>query len=228
LNKPANRRDDESTAIKLVIGNKNYSSWSLRPWILMRHAGIEFDEVRIPLFTTEGEKLLEEWCPAKQVPVLHDGPLILWDSLAICEYIADKYPRRALMPDGSADRAKARAMSAEMHSGFGALRTFMPMNCRRVIGGFEPDLNTRIDINRIVQLLEDALDESGGPWLFGRYSVADAMFAPIASRFHTYGIKAPGNTHNYFEQVLIDPAMQAWYRAADDENEVIEKSEVIL
>ncbi|MEE9319348.1 MAG: glutathione S-transferase family protein [Granulosicoccus sp.] len=225
MNRLAN---DEGSPLKLVIGNKNYSSWSLRPWILMQHSGIEFDEIRIPLFTTEGEKLLEKWCPAKQVPVLHDGPLVLWDSLAICEYIADKNPHRALMPDESSDRAKARAMSAEMHSGFGALRTFMPMNCRRIIEGFEPDLNTRIDINRIVQLLEQALDESGGPWLFGRYSVADAMFAPVASRFHTYGIKAPGNTRSYFEQVLADPAMQTWYRAAVDENEVIEKSEVIL
>lgn len=211
--------------MKLIIGNKNYSSWSLRPWILLKHAGADFEEVHVPLFTKEGEKLLEE-CPNKQVPVLHDGPLVLWDSLAICEYVADKYSRKALWPADAERRAQARSVSAEMHSSFGAVRTFMPMNCRRQVTGFQPDLDTRIDINRIVQLLEDALEDSGGPWLFGQYSVADAMYAPIASRFNTYGIGTPNATRHYFERVLTDPAMQSWYRAAEQENEVIERAEV--
>lgn len=212
--------------MRLIIGNKNYSSWSLRPWILLKHARIKFDEVRIPLYTTEGERLLEELCPAKQVPVLYDGRLVLWDSLAICEYIADKYPDKRLLPEAADDRARARAMSSEMHSGFQDLRTNMPMNCRRTVEGFEPDLATEIDIDRIVQLMEQALYDSKGPWLFGHYTVADAMYAPIASRFKTYGVRAPQRTQTYFEKVLNDASMQQWYEDATHEVEIIALSEI--
>ena len=212
--------------MRLIIGNKNYSSWSLRPWILLKHARIKFDEVRIPLYTTEGERLLEELCPAKQVPVLYDGRLVLWDSLAICEYIADKYPDKRLLPEAADDRARARAMSSEMHSGFQDLRTNMPMNCRRTVEGFEPDLATEIDIDRIVQLMEQALYDSKGPWLFGHYTVADAMYAPIASRFKTYGVRAPQRTQTYFEKVLNDASMQQWYEDATHEVEIIARSEI--
>ncbi len=215
-----------SDSLKLVIGNKNYSSWSLRPWILMQHAQLQFDEIAVPLYTAEGEALLEEWCPAKRVPVLHEGPLVLWDSLAICEYIADKVTDHALWPERASDRARARAMSAEMHSGFADLREAMPMNCRRVIEGFKPSLAVQIDINRIVQLFEDALQQSGGPWLFTHYTVADAMFAPVASRFRTYGITLPRLSQQYVERVLEDPPMRDWYSAAAAETDVIEKSEI--
>lgn len=212
--------------MKLIIGNKNYSSWSLRPWLLMRHAQLSFDEIGIPLFTDESKALMEQWCPARKVPVLHDGPLALWDSLAICEYIADKVGDRALWPDRADERARARAMSAEMHSGFIALRESMPMNCRRIVKGFVPGLEAQIDINRVVQLFEDALQNSGGPWLFGQYTVADAMFAPLASRFQTYQVKLPALSQQYVNRTLEDQAMQDWYAAARLEKEVIQNSEV--
>ena len=212
--------------MKLVIGNKNYSSWSLRPWILLHHAQLSFDEVNIPLFTDEGTVLIDEWCPAKRVPVLHDGPLVLWDSLAICEYIADKVTDRSLWPERTDDRARARAMSAEMHSSFSELRESMPMNCRRTVSGYVPSLDVQIDINRIVQLFEDALQQSKGPWLFGNYTVADAMFAPVASRFKTYHINLPALSQGYVERTLDDPPMRDWYAAAKAENSVIEQHEI--
>jgi len=212
--------------MRLIIGNKNYSSWSLRPWILLKHARIKFDEVRIPLFTSEGERMLDELCPAKQVPVLYDGRLVLWDSLAICEYLADKFPAKKLWPETSDERARARAMSSEMHSGFHELRTKMPMNCRRRVEEFVADLPTQTDIDRIVQLVEQALLESRGPWLFGHYTVADAMYAPIATRFQTYGICTPKHTQTYFEKVLDDASMKQWFEDAGHETEIIERAEI--
>ncbi len=212
--------------MKLVIGNKNYSSWSLRPWLLMHHAKLTFEEVNVSLFTEEGTRLIEEWCPAKRVPVLHDGPLVLWDSLAICEYVADKATTMSLWPERADERARARAVSAEMHAGFADMRGSMPMNCRRVVDGFKPTLEAQIDINRIVQLFEDALQTSGGPWLFGHYTVADAMYAPVASRFQTYQIKLPVLSQAYVERTLSDQPMQDWYASAREETAVIEKSEI--
>lgn len=212
--------------MKLVIGNKNYSSWSLRPWILMHHAQLSFEEINIPLFTDEGTALLDQWCPAKRVPVLHDGPLVLWDSLAICEYIADKVTDRSLWPERSDDRARARAMSAEMHSSFMAMRDAMPMNCRRIVDGYTPALDVQIDINRIVQLFEDALQQTEGPWLFGHYTVADAMFAPVASRFLTYQITLPALSQRYVTQTLNDPPMLDWFAQARAETAVIEQAEI--
>ena len=226
---------DAPAGLRLVIGNRNYSSWSLRPWILMRHAGLEFDEVRVPLDTEEGARLMAELCPAGKVPVLHDGRLVLWDSLAICEYVADKAggaggAGTALWPEAVERRAEARAMSAEMHSGFAAMRSSMPMNCRRTVRGFEPDFDTRVDINRLVDLFESALSRSRsrdeGPWLFGRYSVADAMFAPVASRFRTYGIAVPPDTRAWIDATLDDPPMREWYAGAAAETETIAHEEV--
>lgn len=193
----------------------------------MHHAQIEFEEINISLFTEQGSAMLDKWCPAKRVPVLHDGPLVLWDSLAICEYIADKTTDRSLWPERADDRARARAMSAEMHSGFADMRRAMPMNCRRIVDGFKPPLEAQIDINRIVQLFEDAL-QRGGPWLFGHYTVADAMFAPVASRFRTYQISLPVLSQQYVAQTLEDPPLQEWYKQAGEESAVIESSEVRL
>jgi len=212
--------------MKLVIGNKNYSSWSLRPWILMHHARLGFEEINVSLFTEHGAALIEKWCPAKRVPVLHDGPLVLWDSLAVCEYVADKVTDIALWPERSDERARARALSAEMHAGFTDMRRAMPMNCRRRVEGFKPSLEVQIDINRIVQLFEDALQQSGGPWLFGHYTVADAMYAPVASRFYTYNIKLPVLSQGYVERTLADPPMRDWYTAARLETAVIDKHEI--
>lgn len=224
------RESAPRAGLRLVIGNRNYSSWSLRPWILMRHAGLDFDEVRVPLGTEEGARLMAELCPAGKVPVLYDGPLVLWDSLAICEYVADKVPSATLWPESVERRAEARAMSAEMHSGFATLRRTMPMNCRRVVRGFEPDFDTRVDIDRLVELFESARARSrsrgDGPWLFGRYSVADAMFAPIASRFRTYGVRVPPDTRAWIDATLDDPPMREWYALAAAETETIADSEV--
>lgn len=192
----------------------------------MHHAQLSFDEINVPLFTDEGAALIDEWCPAKRVPVLHDGPLVLWDSLAICEYIADKVTGRSLWPERTDDRARARAMSAEMHSSFSALREAMPMNCRRTVIGYKPELDVQIDINRIVQLFEDALQQSNGPWLFGSYTVADAMYAPVASRFKTYQIKLPALSQLYVDRTLNDAPMQDWYAEALAEDAVIERAEI--
>lgn len=192
----------------------------------MKHARIAFEEVRIPLFTEDGRRMLDELCPAKKVPVLYDGPLVLWDSLAICEYIADKFEAKKLLPESAAEKARARAMSAEMHSSFQALRNAMPMNCRRTFENFTPDLETQIDIDRVVQLMEQALIDSNGPWLFGRYTIADAMYAPIASRFKTYGIRTPDLTRTYFDRVLADASMQRWYEDAEHEVEIIASAEL--
>jgi len=192
----------------------------------MQHAQLNFEELSVPLFTEEGKALLEQWCPAKRVPVLHDGSLVLWDSLAICEYIADKVTDRSLWPERSDDRARARAISAEMHAGFNALREHMPMNCRRIVSGFQPSLAVQIDINRIVQIFEDALEQSNGPWLFGHYTVADAMFAPVAARFQTYQIPLPTLSRQYVDRTLEDAPMQDWYRQAKAEEAIIERAEV--
>lgn len=212
--------------MKLVIGNYTYSSWSFRPWWLMRAAGLDVDVVRIPLDTDETAALLKRWCPAGQVPVLHDGPLVLWDSLAICEYIADRHPRAGLWPDATDRRARARAMCSEMHSGFRLVRKRLPMNCRRRVQGFTPDLDTTIEINRLVQLFEDALDGSEGPGLFDRWGVVDAMFVPIASRFRTYGVRTPRATSAWMQRVLEHPASVEWYAAAAAETDVIAAAEI--
>lgn len=193
----------------------------------MRHAGVDFEEINVSLFTENGKQMIEKWCPAKRVPVLHDGPLVLWDSLAICEYIADKTTDQPLWPEKTDQRARARAMSAEMHSSFTDLRSAMPMNCRRIVEGFKPSLAAQIDINRIVQLFEDALEQSGGPWLFGHYSVADAMFAPVVSRFRTYQIATPLLSSQYIQQTLSDEPMLEWYAQASSETAVLDSFEIM-
>jgi len=200
----------------------------MRPWLLLKHARIKFSEVSIPLYTSKGVELLEELCPAKMVPVLYDGPLTLWDSLAICEYIADKAPEKKLWPEDSADRARARAMSAEMHSSFLSLRNEMPMNCRRLVQHFTPSTDAQIDINRIVQLWEQALSDSGGPWLFGHFTVTDAMYAPVVSRFRTYGIKVPELSAEYMNTVLAHKAVKQWLTDAEHETDIIEHAEIEL
>lgn len=212
--------------MKLVIGNYNYSSWSLRPWWLLRMAGVDFDVVRIPLCTDETAGLLEQWCPAKQVPVLHDGRLVLWDSLAICEYVADRHPEKGLWPASPERRARARAMCSEMHAGFANVREHLPLNCRRPVAAVTPDLDTQIEINRLVQLFEDALDVADGDGLFGDWSVVDAMFVPVAARLHTYAIHVPPVTRAWMDRILGHPASREWYAAAAAESEIIERSEI--
>jgi glutathione S-transferase len=212
---------------KLIIGNKNYSSWSLRPWLLLREADIEFDEHRIVLDTETTQAEIAEFSPAGRVPVLQLGDLTVWDSLAICETVAERWPEKGLWPDDADERAYARSISAEMHAGFGLLRACMPMNCR-AMGRKVPipdELGDEID--RVIAIWSDChkhFGDSGG-WLFGRFSIADAMYAPVVLRLRTYGINLPESAGYYPQRLLESDAMQDWLAAAECEIEVIEADE---
>ncbi|MGA9165484.1 MAG: glutathione S-transferase family protein [Thiobacillus sp.] len=211
--------------LTLVIGNKNYSSWSLRPWLVLRQAGIPFEEVRIPLYRPESAAALAAWSPSGKVPALHDADIRVWDSLAICEYLAERFPEHHLWPADAAARAVARSVSAEMHAGFDALRQNMVMNIR----GRYPDKGRTpeclADIERILAIWTDcrARFGSGGDFLFGRFGIADAMFAPVVLRFQTYGLALAGAARDYADAILALPALQAWVADAEVEAERIEK-----
>jgi len=211
---------------RLVIGNKNYSSWSLRAWLLLQEAGIEFEEVRVPLDTPEFREQLRAYTPAGRVPVLILEDCTVWDSLAIAETVAERWPERGLWPEDRAARAHARAVSAEMHAGFAELRDAMPMNCRamgRKVG--LPDKLTA-DIDRVFAIWQDCQRRYGGQgWLFGRFSVADAMFAPVVLRFRTYGINLPESASEYPARLLESAPLQNWLASAESEIEVIEADE---
>lgn len=212
---------------RLIIGNKNYSSWSLRPWLLMKEAGIDFDEHRIVLDTPDTSSEIAKHTPAGRVPVLELGDVTVWDSLAICETVAERWPENKLWPGDPAARATARSISAEMHSGFSVLRECMPMNCR-AMGRKVPipdDLGN--DIDRVIAIWSDCHQNYGadGGWLFGGFSVADAMFAPVVLRLRTYGINLPESAGYYPERLLRSEAMQEWLAAAECETEVIEADE---
>lgn len=214
-------------ALKLVIGNKNYSSWSLRPWLLLSEAGIPFDEIRIKLDTPQSAEELRRYSPSRKVPVLLTDGITVWDSLAIAETIAERFPNAGLWPDDAAARAHARSISAEMHSGFAALRNAMPMNCRAMGRKVSlPDDVTR-DIDRIFEIWSDCRARYGekGGWLFNRFSVADAMYAPVVLRFRTYGINLPDNACHYPARLLQSEPMQDWLQASESEVEVIEEDE---
>jgi len=214
--------------MKLVIGNKNYSSWSLRPWLLLEHLAIPFEEVRIPLYTPESRPMLLAHSPSGKVPALIDGALTIWDSLAICEYVAELDGGRAAWPADRTARALARSVSAEMHSGFATLRELMPMNVRGRDRHVAQTDALREDIARVQQIWTTcrARAASDGPWLFGRFSIADAMFAPVACRFRTYGVACDGAAGAYLATLLDHPAMQRWAAAGEAESEVVEISEV--
>lgn len=214
--------------MRLVIGNKNYSSWSLRPWLLLRHFAIPFEEVRIPLYTPESAPLLQAHSPSGKVPVLVDGEQTIWDSLAICEYVAEMDAARAAWPADRATRAVARSVAAEMHSGFTTLRTLMPMNVRGRGRRVASTSELEADIARIATIWRTcrARYAAGGPWLFGAFSVADAMFAPVACRFQTYGVALDGDAGRYVQTLLEHPAMREWAEAGAVEPEVIEGNEV--
>ncbi|MDX1500396.1 MAG: glutathione S-transferase family protein [Woeseiaceae bacterium] len=212
---------------ELIIGNKNYSSWSLRAWLLLREARIEFEERRIVLDTESTAAELASLGAARRVPVLKLGDLTVWDSLAIAETVAERWPDRQLWPADPDVRAHARSVSAEMHSGFGALRECMPMNCRAMGRKVPlPDELTN-DIDRIIAIWTDCERRYGNDpgWLFGTFSVADAMFAPVVLRFRTYGINLPDSACYYPQRLLRSEAMQEWLAAAETETEVIECEE---
>lgn len=214
------------SSLTLVIGNKNYSSWSLRPWLAMKVAGIEFEEVLVPLDTADTKADILKWSPAGKVPVLIDGDVTVWESLAILEYLAEKFPQRSIWPERMEERAIARAISAEMHAGFMALRKHYPMNVRKQILGRGPTPEAAADIARIETIWKSCLERSGGPFLFGAFTAADAMYAPIVSRFETYGISVDPVCRSYMDDILTLPVFEKWYAAAEAEPWIIAREEV--
>jgi len=216
----------------LVIGNKNYSSWSLRAWLLMTEAAIPFEEVRLPLFTTTFATDIGRYTPAGRVPVLLDPdagvdgrPLAIWDSLAIAEYLAEACGDRALWPRDRGARARARSLCAEMHSGFAHMRHALPMNIAARLPGHGWSIAVQDDIDRLVAMWRECLEAHGGPLLFGDFSIADAFFAPVVSRFSTYAIALPKDIQAYCERVLALRGMRAWAAAARDETEFLREDE---
>ena len=213
--------------VTLVIGNKNYSSWSLRAWLTLRKAGVEFEERRLPLDTAQFAEDIGDYSPSAKVPALRDGSLCVWDSLAICEYINERWAQGALWPQQLQQRAWARAISAEMHAGFPALRQQMPMNCRASDRRVPMAAELQRDISRIMGIWRECREAAGGsgPWLFGSFSIADAMYAPVALRFYTYGIEMPDSVHSYVETVRQDHDVGEWIGAACEELEIVEAGE---
>lgn len=205
----------------LVIGNKNYSSWSLRPWLLLRHFAVDFDEVRLPLDTPEFRARVGQWSPTSRVPVLHDDGLTVWDSLAICEYSNERWLDGRGWPGDRAARAVARSAAAEMHSGFGAMRAQLPMNVRRQPNQFRGDADAARDIARVQSLWADLRTRfgGGGPFLCGAFGIVDAMYAPVCVRLRGYGIRMDDTASAYLEAVFALPAMREWEAAALAETE---------
>jgi glutathione S-transferase len=217
--------------MKLIIGNKNYSSWSLRGWLAAKQSGLAFEELTVHIDGDDWQATKREdgeFQPsAGKVPVLWDGDVVVWDSLAILEYLADKVGRDRFWPKDDAARGMARAMVAEMHSSYLALRRQCPLNVRKRIGGIELSDETRADIVRILGLWAEARARfgKGGPFLFGTFSAADVFYAPVISRFVTYGIGVPGFAQAYMQALWEHDWMQAWVHAAEAEEWTIEQFE---
>jgi len=220
--------------MQLYIGNKNYSSWSMRPWVLMTQAGIPFEEVllRFDAFTPDSafKRRLAGLTPAGRVPVLVDEGFAVWDTLAIAEYLAERVPAKALWPTDARARARARSVCAEMHSGFSALRSHFPMNIEARL----PEVGARVlaeqaavraDIERIVAMWSELLREHGGPMLFGGFSIADAYFAPVVMRFATYAPPLPEAITAYMARVQALPGVAAWVKDALAEQDFLDFEE---
>ena len=212
--------------LTLVIGNKNYSSWSLRPWLFMKHVGLEFEEILVPLDTPDTREQIDRYTPSGRVPVLRQGTLCVWDSLAICEYVAELSGKG--WPQAREARAVARAVCAEMHSGFTTLRSLWPMNARARNRRTAVTAALEADIERIDEIWNDCRVRFGGdgPWLFGDYGIADAMYAPVVLRFNTYGARISQTARWYMASVLEDAALQDWLQAAKHEPWTIAVEEV--
>lgn len=216
------------TNLTLIIGNKNYSSWSLRPWIFLKENQIEFSEKQIALFTETTDQELSEYNSDFKVPVLKDAGLLVWDSLSILEYISEKYLDSMGWPQDLNARAMARSISCEMHSSFFNVRKELPMNCRRSFQNIKLSPEAAREVGRITELWRNCRSQFGGngEWLFGEYSIADAMYAPIALRFHGYNIPLSGIEEAYVKSVLKQPAIIDWIEAGKAESEVIEEDEI--
>ncbi len=214
--------------LTLVIGNKNYSSWSLRPWIFLRNHMIAFDEKRVPLFVESTEQELAEYNSDFKVPILKDDELVVWDSLSILEYVSETYLDNRGWPIDRVARSVARSVSAEMHSSFSNVRNELPMNCRKKYEGIALSREAVREIERIKELWRNCRTEYGnnGEWLFGDFSIADAMFAPVALRFSGYSVPLSGIEQEYVSSVLKHPAIIEWIEAGKRETEVIEADEI--
>jgi glutathione S-transferase len=214
--------------LHLIIGNKNYSTWSLRPWLAMTTAGLPFKETVIPLDTPETKQNITAHSKAGRVPVLYHGNLVIWDSLAILEYLAEMFPEKKLWPVGKAARAVARSASSEMHSGFAALRNACPMNIRRPPKRIALPDAVVADVARIESIWRECRSRfgKGGPFLFGKFSIADAMYAPVASRFSTYQLATADDANAYVATVLGTPAFKLWREVALEETWVVPADEV--
>ncbi len=214
---------------KLVIGNKNYSSWSLRPWLLMKVAGLNFEEINVELYSEEGKKELFNYSGAGKVPVLIADDMTIWDSLAIVEYLAEQHPEKALWPLANDSRAIARSVTSEMHSSFMAVRSTLPMNCRLLKTVKNPPSDLQKDVDRICQIWRDCRNDYGeqGQFLFGSFSIVDAFYAPVVLRFHSYSIPVGEIEKAYINKVLSLPELQEWISTAKKEDTIVEAYENI-
>ncbi|MDL5036613.1 glutathione S-transferase family protein [Comamonas resistens] len=220
--------------LKLYIGNKNYSSWSMRPWVLMRQSGISFEEVtlRFDSFAPNSSFKLQTLAlaPTGKVPLLADESLVIWDSLAICEYLAERFPDKHLWPQTVAQRAHARSLVAQMHSGFGALRSFCPMNIEAQLQETGARLwaehaDLRSDVQQLEELWTPLLTAASGPMLFGQFSIADAFFAPVCMRLNSYGLPTSTVVRDYVQRVTQLPSTQEWIQAALAEQDFLQFEE---
>jgi len=214
--------------ITIYLGNKNYSSWSLRPWLVLKRTTVAFDEVVIPLYQPTSRETVLKYSPSGKVPALRHGETMVWESLAICEYLAESFPTFDLWPRDPAARALARAVSAEMHAGFADLRRHLPMNVRSSFPGREVPPEVQADINRVMAIWRDCRTRFGdgkGEFLFGGFTIADAMFAPVVSRFRTYRIDLEREAEAYCEAIMAMPEMQEWLTAAKNEPMIVERFE---
>jgi glutathione S-transferase len=213
--------------LKLVIGNKRYSSWSLRPWLLLKYANIEFEEIKIYLFKENFKEKILQYSPSGKVPILIDGDISVWESLAICEYLAEKFPENNFWPKERAAKAMARSISSEMHAGFTNLRQSLPMNCVKKRSLKDIPEAAQKDIDRIIQIWETCrgIYKAEGDFLFGEFTIADCMYAPVATRFLTYGVQLPKLAEDYKNAILNMEAMKAWVKDAQVEKELIEQYE---
>ena len=220
--------------LQLYIGNKNYSSWSMRPWVLLRQAGIPFEEVlaRFDSFDPDSKfkATIAGISPTGKVPVLVDGDLTIWDTLAIAEYLAETYPEKHLWPQDKTARARARSIVAEMHSGFTALRGACPMNIEAQLANtgaliWRDQAGVRADVQRLVEMWSALLQEHGGPLLFGDFTLADAYFAPVCMRLHTYALPVPAPIQAYVDRVRTLPGVKAWIDEALAEKDFLDFEE---
>lgn len=213
-------------AMKLVVGSKNYSSWSLRSWLLLTQAGIPFEEIQLRFTAPDFKQQLARYSAAARVPILIDGDLTIWDSLAIAEYVAENFADKILWPSDRKQRAEARSVCAEMHSSFPAVRSLMPMNVGAHLPGRGWNVDAQRDIARISAIWSGrSRFGAAGPFLFGRFSAADAFFAPVVWRFNTYQPELPAQAIDYVRTMLALPAMQAWAADAARENEYVADDE---